>query len=189
MINHAIFSKDVITSKTIVRVFGVLTFVLLTALGAYIRVPLGFTPVPLTMQTFFVILSGAVLGRYLGALAQFIYILLGVSGFSLFTNSGSGVFYLFGPTAGYLFGFLIASFMSGRLLAEKSGFLKSFGIFFISALAILFCGAVWLGVFLKLGFYKAFILGVLPFLAGDCLKAYAAALVYAKISRRVKEIF
>jgi biotin transport system substrate-specific component len=190
MISQSILSKDIVNNKAVCRVFGVLTFVLLTALGAYVRVPLGFTPVPLTLQTSFVILSGAVLGRHLGALSQFIYILIGVFGFSLFANSGSGVFYLLGPTTGYLFGFVLSSFLVGRLLKKNNnqGLLMSFVYFYCGAASILLCGALGLVLVFKLTLAKAFVLGVMPFIFADAAKSLAAAIIYTKISKRAREI-
>lgn len=189
MQTNIILGKELILNKLVCRVIGVIAFTLLSAMGAYLRVPLWFTPVPLTLQTFFVILSGAVLGPSLGLTSQVIYIVLGLLGVPLFANTGSTTAYLMGPTTGYLFGFVICSFLSGKLFAVNRTFLRSFALFFSCSLIILLSGAVWLGIFLKLGIVKAFILGVLPFIAGDCLKAYAAALIYSRIAKRAKEIF
>ena len=78
---EAILRKEILVNKTISRIIGLLTFIILTSLGAFVRLPLPFTPVPITLQTFFVLLSGAFLGSRLGISAQLGYILLGIFGF------------------------------------------------------------------------------------------------------------
>ena len=85
----------------------------LTAVGAYIMIPL--PPVPITMQTLFVSLAGALLGGYLGALSQVVYILLGVIGLPVFAGGKAGFGVLIGPTGGYLIGFIVGAFIIGKL--------------------------------------------------------------------------
>ena len=88
---EALLKREVILNKTLCRVMGVLTFVILTSLGAFVRIPLPFTPVPLTLQTFFILLCGAFLGSKLGVTAQLSYMFLGVLGLPIFTGAGSGL--------------------------------------------------------------------------------------------------
>src|SRR5687767_6577642 len=89
----------VVQNTTARRVIAVVVFALLTALGAHLAIPVG--PVPITMQTLFVTLAGALLGPYLGATSQIVYLLMGIAGAPVFAM-GSGFAYLFGPTGGYL---------------------------------------------------------------------------------------
>ncbi|MDD5565294.1 MAG: biotin transporter BioY [Candidatus Omnitrophica bacterium] len=186
---EALLKKEIVLSKAWRRLFGVMVFVILTSLGAYIRIPLPFTPVPLTLQTFFVLLSGAFLGS-LGVASQMLYILLGLLGVSLFTYSGSGIIYLLGPTGGYLVGFLTASFLVAVLRRAASRSLpRTIGVFFLADSALLMMGTVWLGAFLHIPLLRAFLIGFLPFLAGDLLKAIAAAALYWKLKARIQEIF
>ena len=86
--------KGVIANKLAIRAILVVSFVIMTALGAYVRIPLPFSPVPITLQTFFVLLCGAVLGRKFGALAQAGYVGLGVLGIPLFQGYGAGLLHL-----------------------------------------------------------------------------------------------
>jgi len=116
MATAIVLKREIIKSRLINNILGVSIFVVLTSLGAFVRIPLGFTPVPLTLQTFFVLLSGAILGSNLGLFSQAGYLLLGAAGLPIFSGAGSGLLYLFGPTAGYLWGFIIASFVVGRLI-------------------------------------------------------------------------
>ncbi len=159
---------------------GVLTFVILTALGGFVRIPLPFTPVPITLQTFFVLLSAALLGRRLGVTSQAIYALLGVFAAPLFL----------GPTAGYMLGFIVAAFLTGNLIKHaKDSFLLTFGIFCLADLALLLCGTLWLKLIFGYSFGKLLLIGVVPFIPGDILKAMAATAIYLKLHSRVREVF
>ncbi|MCH7819743.1 MAG: biotin transporter BioY, partial [Candidatus Marinimicrobia bacterium] len=91
--------------RTVVLVGG---FALLTALGALIRIPLPFTPIPITLQTFFVLLAGAMLGSKRGTLSQMVYVFAGAAGIPIFAGMSSGLALLAGPTGGFLAGFLLA---------------------------------------------------------------------------------
>jgi len=187
---EAILKKEIILNKTSCRIIGVLVFVMLTSLGAFVRIPLPFTPVPITLQTFFVLLSGAFLGSSLGGITQLSYIILGISGLPIFTGAGSGLFYLLGPTAGYLFGFIFASFFAGRFLKySQSNLLFTFGIFCLADLILLACGTIWLKFLFGYPFTKLLFIGFIPFIPGDLLKAGVAAYLYLKLKFRLKEIF
>jgi len=184
---ETIIKRELISDKRLCRLLGVGVFVILTTLSAFVRVPLPFTPVPLTLQTFFVLLSGALLGRKLGATSQAAYMLLGLSGQQVFTGIGCGSLYLLGPTGGYIVGFVLASFVAGSLLAQEN---PSWLVVFIKLLAadfiILFSGMLWLKISLAIPFAKAFLLGFLPFVLGDILKVILATVVYNKMRGRIK---
>ncbi|PIP18939.1 MAG: BioY family transporter [Candidatus Omnitrophica bacterium CG08_land_8_20_14_0_20_41_16] len=187
---EVILKKEIILNKALCRIFGLLTFVILTALGAFVRIPLPFTPVPITLQTFFVLLCGAFLGSGLGALAQLSYIFLGILGIPLFSGTGSGLFYLFGPTAGYLFGFVLASLFIGRFVRQgQDNLFKIFALFFTADLVLLAIGTLWLRFLFGYTFKRLLFIGFLPFLAPDLLKAWFASILYFKLQSRLKEIF
>jgi len=182
--------REIVLNKTACRIIGVAAFVLFTALGAFVRVPLPFTPVPLTLQTMFVLLSAACLGGNLAGCSQLIYILLGVIGLPIFTNASSGLSYLAGPTGGYLAGFVVAVFFIGKAIRRvENNFLLTFALFCLADFLLLFCGALWLGVYLGSGFSKSFWLGFAPFVPGDILKAFAATGIYWRIRERCAGIF
>jgi len=184
-----IIKKELISDKRICRYLAVGVFIILTALSAFVRLPLPFTPVPLTLQTFFVLLSGAFLGRKLGTITQSTYMLLGLSGQQIFTGLGSGSLYLLGSTGGYIVGFILASFLAGSLLTGKKEGLFTVFLKLLSAdFIILFSGMLWLKISLFLPLSKAFLLGFLPFVFGDILKVALATLVYHKMRARVKTI-
>lgn len=150
----------------------VLTGALVIAALAQVRIPLPFTPVPLTLQTLAVLLIGAVLGSRRGAAAVLAYLAGGILGLPFFAGGQAA---LLGPTGGYLLGFVLAAFIVGKL-AER-GLDRSIRTSLLPFLAgefiILACGSLWLASFV--GFSQAITLGVLPFLLGDALKALAAA--------------
>ncbi len=185
---ETIINKELVIDKKICRVAAVGVFIVLTALSAFVRIPLPFTPVPLTLQTFFVLLCGALLGRKLGLFTQASYMLLGLTGAQVFTGSGSGSLYLIGPTGGYIFGFILAAYFAGSFLTGKE---KSSGNVFLKLLCadfiILFSGTLWLKISLSCSLSKAFLLGFLPFLSGDILKVILATGIYKKIHLRIRE--
>jgi biotin transport system substrate-specific component len=155
----------------------VVGFSLLTALAAQVAVPLPFTPVPLTGQTFAVLLTGALLGPRLGALAMLAYLAEGAAGLPFFRGGAGGVGHLSGATAGYLFAFPAAAYVTGYF-AERGWdrrFLTAAAAMALGSLVILGCGWAWLA--LALGGAQAFRLGVAPFLAGDVVKIALAAAV------------
>jgi len=182
-----ILKREIIVDKATCRIIGVITFVLLSCFGAYIRIPLPFTPVPITLQTFFVLLSGAVLGKF-GIISQSGYIILGILGLSVFSNAGSGIIYLLGPTGGYLIGFLLASYLTGKVTYNKESYLSIFISMCIANLAILSSGTIWLKFSLRIGIDKALFLGFFPFLLGDLLKIMIASFLSLKIKSRIREI-
>jgi len=184
-------AKEVVANRAAVKTILVTSFVVMTALGAYVRIPLPFTPVPITLQTFFVLLCGAVLGRKLGVLAQTGYVGLGVLGISLFQGFGAGILHLAGPTGGYLVGFIAASFIIGKLFEknrDRYGFFHDLSIMFAGLLAIYVCGITWLMAGYKLSFTKALLAGVIPFIPGAFCKLIAVSWVYTKIRTRCEKL-
>lgn len=185
----SILNREVVVNRTTCRFLGVFISVVLTTLGAFVRIPLGFTPVPLTLQTFFVLLSGALLGRRLGTISQISYLFLGFLGFSIFTGTGSGSFYLLGPTGGYLFGFAAAAFFIGSFIHKASrSFFHTFLLLCLGDFLLLLCGSLWLKIILGLPLSQAFTLGFAPFVPGDIIKACLAAIIFLKLNSRVRQI-
>ena len=187
---EAVLKREIILNKTLCRVMGVLTFVILTSLGAFVRIPLPFSPVPITLQTFFVLLSAALLGSNLGTISQLSYLLLGVLGLPIFSGAGSGLLYLFGPTGGYILGFVLAAFFVGKFI--KYGQNNLFSIFALLCLGdfiLLSCGVIWLKLILGYNLAKLLFIGFIPFLPGDLVKASVAAIIYLRLKPRLKDIF
>ncbi len=184
-----VINKELIINKNLCRILSVGSFVALTALSAFVRIPLPFTPVPLTFQTFFVLLSGALLGRKLGVLTQTSYMFLGLTGSQIFTGVGSGGLYLLGPTGGYIVGFILATLFAGSLFTkEKQSLSVVFAKLILADFIILFSGTLWLKISLSCPLSKAFLLGFLPFVLTDIFKVILATAVYSKIHARIKEV-
>ena len=156
----------------------VVGFSLLTAAAAQVVVPLPWTPVPLTGQTFAVLLTGALLGPRLGALAMLAYLAEGAAGLPFFRGGAGGVGHLAGPTAGYLFAFPVAAYVTGYL-AERGWdrrFVTAAAAMALGSFVILAGGWAWL-TFLSGNAAQAFRLGVGWFLVGDVVKIALAAAV------------
>jgi biotin transport system substrate-specific component len=172
-------------------ILGVICFIALTTAGAYIRIPLPFTPVPITLQTFFIMLAGAILGKRLGLLSQVGYLFVGIFGLPVFTGGLYGLARLFGPTGGYLIGFALAAYLIGWLLGKSNevSFLGISWAMFLGEVALFATGTLWLTIVLRVSFWQGVILGVLPFIPGEIIKLFAAAVIYQRIQKPSRKLF
>ncbi len=171
-------------SPALVKFALSMLFAALTGLFAQLRVPLPWTPVPVTGQTFAVMAGGIVIGRW-GALAQCFYIIIGAAGVPWFAGGNGGAQTLLGPTAGYLAGFVAASWCAGSYFhraGSRPSFIRAF-IFlaFVETAVILGTGTLFLGAWLaaaggnSVGLPELLSMGALPFLPGALVKSLAAA--------------
>ncbi|MCS7178806.1 MAG: biotin transporter BioY [Anaerolineae bacterium] len=160
----------------------------LVGLMAQIAIPLPFTPVPVTGQTFGVLLVGALLGCRRGALSLVLYLLEGIAGLPVFAGGSSGLTRLLGPTGGYLLGFVVAAGVTGWLC--ERGWDRRVPTaalaMLIGNLVIYLFGLPWLALFV--GPEKSLVMGFWPFIPGDLLKLALAALVLPGAWRFVGEI-
>ena len=159
---------------------GTAGFVGLFALGSWISVPL--PPVPFTLQTLFVLLAGAFMGRY-AVIPASVFILLGAMNLPLFHNGASGIGVLIGPTGGYLIGFIPAALIVGLAYEHRSIPMRLAGLV-SGTLLILACGATWLSISTGMAIGEAFLLGMVPFLPGDALKVYGAYIIAARFESK-----
>jgi len=151
---------------------------LVTAVAARIAIPLPWTPVPVTGQTFAVLLTGMVLGSRRGALALALYLAEGAAGLPVFAGGTAGPAALLGPTGGYLLAFPLAAAVTGTL-AERGWdrrALTTLAAMLIGSGVIFACGLAWLARFVPAG--RLLGAGLLPFLPGDVVKASLAALAF-----------
>lgn len=159
---------------------------IVTSLAAQLAIPVPWSPVPITGQTFAVTLSGAVLGMRRGFLAQALYLVEGAIGLPVFAGGAGGAAVFAGPTAGYLLAFPIAAAVTGAL-AER-GWDRRFGTMVIAMLAgsvpIFALGLALLSRFVPAGGLLA--AGLFPFLPGDLVKATLAALAFPAAWRWVR---
>lgn len=162
----------------VVRQVGlVIGFSLLTALSAQIVIPIG--PVPITGQTFAVLLTGALLGSRLGALAMIAYLIEGASGLPFFYGGAAGLPHLLGPTGGYLISFPAAAFITGAFAEQgwDRKYLTAAAAMFVGSLVIMACGWLWFSYLTRTNPLLAFQLTVLKFIPGDIIKIALAAAV------------
>jgi biotin transport system substrate-specific component len=155
----------------------VLGAALLTAACAQISIPFPGSPVPVTGQTFAVLLTGAALGANRGAAGQLLYVAMGLVGLPFYADGTHGVDVVFGATGGYLVAFPIAAWVTGKLAEARYDRtpLKALPAFTIGSLIVFAVGVPWLAVSADLSLAKAVELGFVPFIAGGIVKAVLAA--------------
>lgn len=146
------------------------TLAALIGAGAWISIP--FVPVPLTLQTLFVLLSGILLRRW-GFLPPLGYLALGALGLPVFHNGLAGAGVLLGPTGGFIAGFVPAGLIAGLAYERRERVVRSVGLV-LAGLVVYACGAGWLAVSSGMTITAAVAVGVLPFIPGDILKTFAA---------------
>lgn len=146
------------------------TFIALIAAGSWISIP--FVPLPLTLQTFFVLLAGVVMRRH-AAIPVILYLVMGALNLPVFHNGTAGIGILLGPTGGFLIGFIPAAIVTGLAYERESRSVRIAGLIFSSALIYLF-GVCWLSYSASIPILEATLLGVVPFILGDLVKLIAA---------------
>jgi biotin transport system substrate-specific component len=147
------------------------------ALAAQVSIKLGFTPVPLTGQTFAVLLVGAALGSTRGALSLLLYLVVGIAGVPVYADHRHGWSVFSGATGGYIVGFVVAAALTGWL-AERSWdkrFASSISAMLTGSVVIYICGVAWLHHYLGVNWSTTLDDGLYPFVPGDMLKVYLAA--------------
>ena len=159
-----------ISNNKIIKIiiFALIGSILLT-ISAKIKIP--FYPVPMTMQTFIVLFLGISFGYKVGVLSVVFYLIEGIMGLPVFSNSpekGIGLAYFVGPTMGYLIGFIFAAMISGIFKFNKN-IILNFLKLILSVSIIYFLGVIWLGTLI--GWDKPILdLGVVPFLLAELFK-------------------
>ena len=176
------FSEDRSLTRDLLFIVGA-SF--LTGLMAQIRITLPFTPIPLTGQTFAVLLSGVVLGSRRGFLSQALYLAEGAAGLPVFAGGTGSALHLLGPTGGYLWSFPVAAALLGWLVergASRSSS-KLAGALIVSDLLILASGGAWLHILFRVPNSQSWVLGFYPFLGADILKIVLVGLSLPRILR------
>ena len=172
--------KLIQNNKVIKNAIIVFLGTILLTISAKVKIP--FYPVPMTMQTFVVIFLGMCFGYKLGLATVALYLLEGIVGIPVFSNSpekGVGMIYFTGPTMGYLLGFIIAVYVAGKFNFNKKYLLNFIKIFF-SVLPIYVLGLLWLGILI--GWDKPiFDLGAKPFLLAELFKIFLLVIISTKV--------
>ncbi|MDR6716674.1 biotin transporter BioY [Paenibacillus sp. 2003] len=166
-------------------VFSALMAAILVLFG-YISIPIGFSPVPITLQTLAVMLAGGLLGPLYGFLSVTMVVLLTALGFPLLHGTG-GLAVLLGPTGGYVMMWPISALLIGLLLARinikgVTGFILAFVVFeLFGSLLVYVSGVPWLAYAYKMDLPEAMIQGFYPYIIGDLIKAVFAAIIIAPV--------
>ena len=170
-------------STPVAKLAAVFIGALVLSLSSYLAIPM--VPVPITMQTLAVTLVGALYGWRMGALTVAVWLAAGALGLPVLSDGSSGLQKFAGPTAGYLFAFPFAAALAGWLVQRgwDGDHLSRALIAMLAATAVcLLFGASWLAM--TIGWEKALMKGVVPFIAGGVLKSLAAALVLKLVYAR-----
>jgi len=162
----------------VVRQVGlVIGFSLLTALAAQVVIPIG--PIPITGQTFAVLLTGALLGSRLGAMAMFAYLVEGASGLPFFSGGPRGLLHFLGPTGGYLIAFPAAAYVTGAFAEHglDRRFLTAVAAMAVGSAIIMLSGWAWFSVVMRTSPMLTLYATVIKFIPGDIIKISLAAAV------------
>ena len=173
-------TKDIFQTKLIKSLLAIILGSIALTISAKIKIP--FYPVPMTMQTFVVLFLGVSLGYKIGLASVGLYLLEGIVGLPVFSNSpekGVGLIYFTGPTMGYLIGFLTASYLASKI-NNSDNFILVLTKLIVATTTIYLLGLLWLGTLI--GWDKPiFALGAKPFLLAETLKIVLLALITKKI--------
>jgi len=162
------------------------TFTVGMVAAAHLKIPLPFTPVPLTLQTLVALLAGGLLGARLGFVSATGYLLLSLLGLSVMAGPS-----FVGPTGGYVLGFVLAAVVMGLAMRHVERGATALWLVAGAAggsLVILLCGSLWLSAYTGQDWVKALQLGALPFLLGDALKTAAAVVVVRQLRPRLRRV-
>lgn len=186
---HPLTLADLLPRTRLRTAALVVGFALLTALAAQVTFPLPFTPVPVTGQTFAVLLTGAALGWRAGGISQLLYVALGATGLPFYADAQGGWTVATGATGGYLVGFVVAAALVG-LLCERSqdrSLLTALPTMLLGSAVIYLFGVSWLAHSLGVDATRAMELGLVPFVIGDLAKLTIAGVLLPaawKLTRR-----
>ena len=175
-----------LSKVTSTQLFWILGFSILTVFAAQVSIPI--KPVPFTLQTMLVVLSGAFLGARNGAISQLSYLAAGAIGLPVFANFNLGIAVLFGPTGGYLIAFPIAAYVVGKIIEQNKSLLAIASAMILGTLLILLSGALYLSLFFGGNFSEAFKAGVLIFTVWDVIKISAAISIYYTVSKKYPKL-
>jgi biotin transport system substrate-specific component len=166
-------------------VFHIFLFAILTAVAAQIAIPV--KPVPLTLQTMFVVLAGAMLGARKGAYSQLLYLLMGISGLPVFAqvpDVSVGIMRLIGPTGGYLLAFPAAAYITGLIVEKNNNYFSVAVAMFLGNMLIIFCGVSYLYIFWIQDIKEAIAAGAVIFSLWTVIKVIAGTSIYTALTKK-----
>jgi biotin transport system substrate-specific component len=167
-------------------------FTALTIIGSLIKIPIPISPIPLTLQVLFVILSGALLGSKLGAISQLLYAILGLIGLPVFAQGG-GISYILKPSFGYIIGFIISSYLIGKIIEYRKK--KNLFTFLLANLVgiiiIYIIGVIYMFLIINfvtltpISIYQAVIIGALPFIFKELILVVFVTIIAHKVFHQI----
>ncbi len=178
MNNHSYFSVKEMGKISI--------FAALTSILAYIIIPLPFSPVPVSGQTLGVMMAGLFLKPGAAVASQIVYIAMGIIGLPVFSGGRAGLGILFGPTGGYLWGFILGAYIIARLInyTDENDIYKNFLILFTGGLLIIhLLGLIQYTIITDVSIKQAFITSLLPFIPGDIFKIILVLFLNNKLKK------
>jgi len=181
-------------NKKILELVFVALFAALISAGAFIAVPIG--PVPIALQNFFTLLSGLVLGPFLGTAAVGLFLAAGLIGAPVFANNGSpmGIARLLGPSGGFLFGYLLSALVAGLIVGFPRPGIKTpvwrLALAVVAGLLVVYIpGLIRLKFVMNIDWRKTFVVGFIPFMIGDIIKGVIAGLISPRLRRSIAQVF
>ncbi|MDR2742933.1 MAG: biotin transporter BioY [Treponema sp.] len=167
-------------------------FAALIAAGTFISIPLPFSPVPIVLQNFFALISGLILGPFLGGLAVGLYLLAGAIGAPVFAGATGGFVHFLGPTGGFLFGYLLAAIIAGLIVGRpRTGAKSPLWRVILGAIAgilIVYApGLIRLKYAIDGTWVQTLAAGFLPFVIGDAVKTAAAVIISPRLRTLVSD--
>jgi biotin transport system substrate-specific component len=162
------------------------SFAVLLAVSSVISLPIPFSPVPVTLQVLVVLIISMILGPAYGTLCCLLYLVLGAVGLPVFHGGTSGIPILLGPTGGFLFAFPLSALVGGAVArrlskTQRSDALRVCAGAVLSVFLIYVVGTTWLSAYLGINLYQAFLVGGLPFIPFDIVKAIVAVPVVMRL--------
>ncbi|MDY3006954.1 biotin transporter BioY [Anaerococcus sp. AGMB00486] len=164
--------------------------VALIAVGAFISIPVG--PVPITLQSFFIFMTGLLLTPFYAGLTVFIYLLLGLLGFPIFAGFSGGIQSFLKPSFGFLIAFVICAVFISKFTKGEKSFIKIVSALIISEIILYLIGLPYMYFILNkimgttISISKVFTIGMIPFIVPDLVKILLAAIIVPRISKIIK---
>jgi biotin transport system substrate-specific component len=182
--------KKISTRKSLVNTTLTALFAALISAGAFVAIPLPFTPVPISIQNLFAVLSGIVLGPLFGALAVLLYLGAGALGIPVFAGATGGFVHFASPSGGYLFGYLLAAAVAGLVSISskrdsKISIIRIAVAAFAGMCVVYIPGLVQLKIILTASWPETFVIGLVPFIIGDVIKIGVLILTVPRLRKAV----
>lgn len=176
------------------KIVFVALFAALISVFGIISVPVPGTPIPIVLQNMLVILTSLILGAKLGVLSVALFLFAGLIGLPVFSGGGGGLARILGPTGGFLYGYLLASFTSGLIVGKsetdkKTQILRLFVASFLGFAVLYIPGIIHFMLVLNKTFSQTLKLAVLPYLIPDTAKACIAPLIAYPLKKNIKIVF